>query len=359
MTEHKPNIIYQYSDKASFVKKDIDLLSERYEVLSQEKEWKNKSMTPFLMLSQLFYYLKNIGRVKAVFVMFGGYWALVPSLISKIFNKPCFIILGGTDCVSFPSLRYGNLRIPSLKAVLRIAYQNATCLLPVHGSLIQSENNYYNKEESKQGLKNHFPGLNFRYKEVFNGFDDHTFSLNGAQRNRNRFVSIASIHDEIRFILKGGDLIFQLAKKYPKYDFYLIGFSENYKKSITHIPDNLFLIPFCGIEELVKLLNSATFYLQLSISEGFPNALCEAMLCGCIPVGSNVGAIPDIIHDENRIIFKRDINEVSSVIDNLLLKNEVQLNELSKSAREYVIHNFSIKKRQQDLFNLIEEYGKK
>lgn len=356
MHQKKPYIIYEYPDKASFVKKDIELLSERYEVLSQENSWRKKTLTPFLMIRQVMFYLKFIRRVKAVFVMFGGYWALVPTLISRIFNKPCFIILGGTDCVSFPSLNYGNLRIHSLRLILKIAYQNATCLLPVHKSLIQSENNYYKKDENRQGLKNNFLDLNFNYKEIYNGFDSDVFKLTGTKRNKNRFVCIASIDDEIRFVLKGGDLIFQLAEIYQDCEFYIIGFGERFKKKSLQVPHNLFLVPFCDIDKLVTILNSSLFYLQLSISEGFPNALCEAMLCGCIAIGSNVGAIPEIINDDNRILFERDITQLKSIVDCLLSSSEYDLSKLSEESRLRVIQNYSVKKRQEKLFELLDKY---
>ncbi|HMC97284.1 MAG TPA: glycosyltransferase, partial [Flavobacteriales bacterium] len=54
------------------------------------------------------------------------------------------------------------------------------------------------------------------------------------------------------------------------------------------------------------LYGSATYYLQLSVSEGFGNALCEAMLCGCIPIVSSTGAMPRIVGDTGYIVQRRD-----------------------------------------------------
>ena len=43
------------------------------------------------------------------------------------------------------------------------------------------------------------------------------------------------------------------------------------------------------------------------MSEGFPNALCEAMLSGCIPIVSNVGAMPKIVKETGYLLLKKDI----------------------------------------------------
>jgi glycosyltransferase involved in cell wall biosynthesis len=62
--------------------------------------------------------------------------------------------------------------------------------------------------------------------------------------------------------------------------------------------------------KLVELYNRHEFYLQLSVAEGFPNTLCEAMLCGCIPIGSNVFSIPKIIGDTGFVLKHRNMDEL-------------------------------------------------
>ena len=68
----------------------------------------------------------------------------------------------------------------------------------------------------------------------------------------------------------------------------------------------MILIPKITQRELINYFSMSRFYLQLSFSEGFGNALCEAMLCECVPIGSNVGAIPFIINDTGFILKKKD-----------------------------------------------------
>jgi len=59
------------------------------------------------------------------------------------------------------------------------------------------------------------------------------------------------------------------------------------------------VIKFTGIvpdEELIKYYQKAKVY-QLSEYEGLPNALCEAMLCECVPAGTRYCGIPTAIGD--------------------------------------------------------------
>ena len=46
---------------------------------------------------------------------------------------------------------------------------------------------------------------------------------------------------------------------------------------------------------LRKYFSTSQFYIQASRLEGLPNALCEAMLCECIPIGNSVFGIPSAI----------------------------------------------------------------
>lgn len=67
-------------------------------------------------------------------------------------------------------------------------------------------------------------------------------------------------------------------------------------------------------QELSHWYRKVTFYFQLSLFEGFGCALCEAMLSGCIPIGSNVNNIPQIIAKNGEILNVKCEKELVDLI---------------------------------------------
>ena len=65
-----------------------------------------------------------------------------------------------------------------------------------------------------------------------------------------------------------------------------------------------------GQAEVADWMRSLDIYINSSYSESFPNGLLEAMACGCCPIGSNVGGIPELItHMQNGLIFDSNKQE--------------------------------------------------
>jgi glycosyltransferase involved in cell wall biosynthesis len=105
--------------------------------------------------------------------------------------------------------------------------------------------------------------------------------------------------------------------------------------------------------ELLDLYNSHQFYLQLSTSEGFPNALGEAMTCGCIPIGSAVGAIPEIIGDSGIVLAKKELNLLENQIFKLLNQN---LAAFSNEAYQRILKLFNFEKRKKALLKVLNVF---
>jgi glycosyltransferase involved in cell wall biosynthesis len=144
-----------------------------------------------------------------------------------------------------------------------------------------------------------------------------------------------------RAIVKGYDLIEQLAALHPDWTFSLVG-DPNYFSSNPNVQ----VLGKMKATELLELYNSHQFYLQLSTSEGFPNALGEAMACGCIPIGSAVGAIPEIIGDSGIILAKKNLKELDKLLISYL-NSSVPIFHL---ARTRISNKFSFQHRQKLLY---------
>lgn len=355
MAIDKPILLYITPLRAKFVEKDIEILEETYQVNVFSKGWEKNALIPFRLLQELFFLLRHFFFAKATFVMFGGYWSVLPALLGQLFGRRVYLILGGTDAVSFPFLNYGSLRIPILAQCIYWSARWSTKLLPVHESLIFSQYQYHPESEfDHQGIKFFYPDLTTETQAVYNGFDPDFFLESLAQKKENTFIIVTHINSMRRFRLKGVDLTFDLARTFPDSSFTIIGMQSEVENQLEDVPENVSLFPFLDKVEFVKHLRSSEYYLQLSISEGFPNALCEAMLCNCIPIGSSVGAIPFIIGDTGIVLEKYDKKDLIEKIQVLQQKTAVERKSLARAARQQVADNFHIDERKRQFIELIE-----
>jgi glycosyltransferase involved in cell wall biosynthesis len=315
------------------------------------EKWK----TPLLFFLQILFILQQgaFSKKNIIMVQFAGYHSFVPCLWAKIFGLKSIIIVGGTDCVSFPSLGYGHFHKKMLARFTRWSYQLCNVVSAVHESLFYREDHYYLEKESKQGILHFFPKARFRKNVIFNGFDTELFRIINPwdSRREGSYLSIsASLTDSVRMKLKGIDMVLELAATMPEASFTLIGSSGNVPEKL---PANVQLLPYVPNKELPKLYNQHRYYLQLSISEGFPNALCEAMACGCIPIVSAVASMPEITGQSGGIAQKRNLKEILEAAEDAKKKSFTP--DWAESVSKRVTENYSWEKRQKGLLHLIEE----
>ena len=349
------NILYISSYNPSFVHKDITLLSERFKVTSLLYPW-NAINTPINLLRQLIYLIYRINKIDKIIIMFAGYWSVIPVLFGKIFRKKVFIILGGTDCVSYPTFNYGSLRKPLLKRAIYVSIKHATCILPVHESLIEFTNSYY--DNSKQGIKNHFKPIKTAIRTIYNGYDPKVSQLTIESSNRilNSFITVALVNNKTRVILKGIDLILESAREFPEASFTIIGIDNKIINKLD-IPKNVKIFPPIPYDLLTEKYLQSEFVIQTSISEGFPNALSEAMSFGCIPLISPVGAMPTITKDIGFTVNRRSPVELSLAIRNALNSTNEEKINLRMQAHTQIVNNFSGIARIGKLAQTIEEFN--
>ena len=344
----KKSIICIASNTSDFIFSDIDFLVNNYEVFVDVHSWNNKKLTPLFFIQQLFFLIKQIKKAEAILISFGGYWSFLPTLVGKWFNKPTYIILHGTDCASIPPLNYGSLRKKMLRYFIKKSYQNATALLPVSTSLVHVKNTYYSDDEfSCQGFKHFYPKLNINYFVINNGLDVDFWNIeNHTEKNEKSFISVFS---DAQFILKGGDIILEVAKFFPDYSFYIAGCKT--PLSIGEVPKNVSFLGKIAKEELRSHYRKAQFHFQLSIFEGFGCALCEAMLCGCIPIVSSVNQLPDIVGDSGYVLLERNAVLLQEIIKKALASERKP--ELQNMARTQVLSRYTLVMRKKNLLSFL------
>jgi glycosyltransferase involved in cell wall biosynthesis len=355
----KDRIIYISPDEATFTRRDINFLSKNYEVITIKQPWGIKSRIPGNLVRQFFFLIKHLPGSKAVFIMFGGYWSFLPALLGKLIHKPVFIIPGGADCVSFPEYNYGSLRKPLMRRIIKWSYTLAERILPVSETLVKVDYSYDpGVKATKQGYMNFFPGLRTPYSVIYNGFDADFWQMQGETKDNSHVTTIATVTDHTRFKVKGIDLVIDIAMQFPEHFFHIVGMSDQFRKTLGELPGNVIIHGYMSSEELRDLLSKSRFYLQLSISEGFPNALCEAMLCECIPVGSAVGAIPFIIGESGALLEHKNPELATGLISRLIAMSPEELNDQGKKARNNIVNRFPLDTREKAISELILTYRK-
>ncbi len=344
----KPKLLFIYKTPSSFVLNDKEILARHFEVVAFSFNPKHKLLTPLELVREKLFLLIHIWNCKAIVCEFADYHTFLPVLYGKLFNKPCYLILCGTECYSFPSINYGNHNKKLMSAATCFSINNATHLMPVHKSMVLSDYTYTNSDSPQQGYNAFCKNVETPFSEINYGYDSIAFFFNQETKIKNSFLTVAVNAKGSTFYRKGIDLIIELAKLCPDYNFTLLGVKNELDD--LQLPQNIKLMPPVPHAELVNYYSQHEFYLQLSIAEGFPNALCEAMLCESIPIGSEVFGIPDIIGDTGFILKKKDVALLKNLVDEAVKSDKITL---AKKARQRIIENFPEEKREQKLLSVI------
>lgn len=261
---------------------DFDILSTFAEVTKyQFKPVKGFIKTGIELLKELVFLIMNFSKYDAVFIWFGDYHSLFPVLFAKWFRKKSFVVIGGYDVSTLSEYNYGAFSNPVRSFFTRNTFKNVDICFPVADAL-----------KKKLMLIN----PKAKAETLATSVDPDKFKFSDYQRSK-RIITVSGTQNHQRLMVKGLDRFRELSVYLPDFEFIIIGATEIVQSYFEPLPANLILLPPQHFDQMPHYYQTSSFYAQLSRSEGLPNALCEAMLCGCIPVGTNVGDIQITIGD--------------------------------------------------------------
>jgi glycosyltransferase involved in cell wall biosynthesis len=279
--------------------------------------------------------LRRARRADISFSWFGSVYTFFMVLGAKLGRGGSIIVLGGVDTAKDPELGYGIWLSRWKGVLLRWALRNADKVLAVDASLI---------DELRRSS-----GWDAARVEVLpTGYD--IDRLTPGDRREDLVLTVAVCDTVDRAKLKGIDLMIAAAAQLPDVRFRAIGIHPHVIDAMRDAaPPNIELLPPVPREELITHYRAATIYCQVSRREGLPNALCEAMLCGCIPVGTRVGGIPTAIGQTGFVIAKGDLDGLCrSIRSGLAMPREA-----SDAARDRIARLFSRERREKALVGII------
>lgn len=334
-------IYYGYPSLSSFVKTDIDYLSKEHTLLHRQQPWSNKLKLPFCLIRQFFFLLKNYRRLDVVIVSFAGYHSYLPMRFAKLKGIPSFIVLNGTDSVAIPQLHYGSHLKKLLRLFCKWSIKRATELWPVSSSLIDGGNTYLSKP-LVYGIKHSFPEITTPFYPIPNGFNIPYWTEGIHQRNDTSNGVVSVVSGAKQFELKGIDLLLEVAEQMPELPFSIVGMT---KPEELHVSENVHFLGRLTPDQLRDVYADNLFYMQLSSFEGFGCSLCEAMLSGCIPIGSAVNVIPEIIGDTGFVLAKKEAGLLVDGLRRLIDEIHENRQERSQLSSTRIAESYTIQQR--------------
>lgn len=309
---------------SSFIKQDFDILSRHYHL---EK-------VIYQAPSDIIKIAASIWRSDISFSWFASGHSFIAVLLSKILQKKSIVVAGGYDVAFAPEIDYGQYTQGWLKRKYAdFALKYADLILAV------SE---FTKDEAISHVQPK------RIEVVYNAIDIDRFKPAGERED---IVLTVASGQKNTIKLKGLDVFVKAASYLPDIQFLILGVSEDYINSLESLrcSNNVRLCGHTGQEELITYYQKAKVYCQLSYRESFGVALAEAMACGCVPVVTERGALPEVVGDTGFYVPYGDEKATADGIKKALKSGNGSI------ASERIRRIFSLNKREIALIEAIED----
>lgn len=318
-------VAFVASVNSTFVQRDRQILGEAFVV--RNVLWRGKrSILPLLWA---------VLRSDVTFSWFALDHAYGACRLARILRRKSVVVVGGVDAAKMPELGYGAHLEERVAARSRFALAHSDRVLVVDDAL---------REDIARNA-------GIRRPEILTvplGFDTEQLCPDGRPRTT---VLTAGIVSQVNLRRKGLETFVRAASLLPDLSFVLVGAdpgpATDRLKSLA--PPNVELLPILSPERLLEEYRRARVYVQVSLSEGLPSALGEAMACGCVPVGTRVAGIPHLIGDTGFYVPPEDSEATAAAI------RDAHTSAAGARARARIEEHFSWSSRRAALHDIVKE----
>jgi glycosyltransferase involved in cell wall biosynthesis len=281
--------------------------------------------------------VRGVRRNDIVYTWFASTYAAAAVASARTFRRRSVIAIGGADVAGIDEIGYGIWISPWKSHLVSYALRMADRVLAVDPFL---------KEEAIRRVG--YDGRNIECLPT--GYDSAFWSPGGERTDS--VLTVAVCDSEARLRVKGVDLLLDTARCLPATKFLLVGVQEPHAGALrTRAPANIEIRGRVSREELLDLYRGSKVYCQPSRFEGLPNSVCEAMLCGCVPVCSDVGGMRTPVSGHGFLVPWGDAGTLAAAIMEAMASPPAA----GLRGRESIASRFTLGRREQGLMKMIGE----
>lgn len=280
-------------DLSPFIKQDIGLLRRSFDVVYVYN----------LDFKTLF---REIKRCDVVFSWFATANSFLNVILARVYGKKSVVVTGGYDVEDRPDIGYG---LGNESSFDRHFVRHLRDYVLRHADLLLAFSGY----SARQALL--FGARPDHLEVVYCGVDTDYFTPPRKGPSRVGYLTVGGL-DEVSARRKG-IVRFVLSGYSPKT---VLGRASDYS-SIDRLAWNgsAIIIKNPSRKEIRDAMCRAEYYVQLSEVEGFGISLAEAEACGCKPITSGAGSLPEIEGDRSHVVRNFSLAKRSSGLRNAIM----------------------------------------
>jgi len=315
------------SDRIYGAKIDFDILNKNFKVKIINVLKRKRFISLFIDIC------KKVIWADIIFSWFINEKVLIISILSKIFRKKSIIVPSGYSVAYVPKLKYGQVIYFKGRLLTKLSLHITDKILAVSKYNLKEIMNYMH---------------NSKIELIYHGVDAKIFRPEKIQKDK--LVITVGIIKSSNLKRKGLETFVKAASYLPNINFILIGPHKD--KSIKYLKSfatsNVKFTGFISNSSLLKYMQKAKVYVQVSAHEAFGLSLAEAMLCKCVPVVTEQAALSEVVGETGFYVPYDDSKATAEAIKRALISNK------GNCARCRIKSMFSIEKRENKLVEVIK-----
>ena len=313
--------------QARFVRQDLDGLRQRFPVV--EKQLAARRLEPVSVW-------RAVSTNDVVFVWFASWHSFLPMLYARLLGKPSILVIGGYDIAKIPEIGYGHQCGGLKKWVSRATMRMARFLIT---------NSHFSQTEANLNTGSFHRHLHV----VYHGIPDQFGELTAKPREC-MALTVGSVNMST-LSRKGIESFVRAAALLPHVHFVVAGRcnDDSIERLRSLATANVEFTGWLDDPTLREYYLRCSVYVQVSRHEGFSMSTAEAMLAGCVPVVTAVGALPEVVGNCGVYCPSQEPASVAVAIRQALESTE----EARHNARERVLTNFQPNVRADSIARIV------